>query len=116
MGSGAVVLTDTPKDHHGGGEAFSPSDLLSASLGACILSMMGIAAREIGIDLVGAKATITKRMGNAPRRILGIDALIEVPRAVTGAHRAKLEAAAHACPVHEVLAVEAPISIQWASD
>jgi uncharacterized OsmC-like protein len=111
--SGAVVLTDAPKDHHGQGESFSPSELLSVSLGSCILSVMGIAARSMNIDIIGATATVGKEMANAPRRIARIAVTVRVPGSFDDRQRAKLEAAAHACPVHNVLGIEAPIKIEW---
>ena len=77
--TGIVVLTDAPADNHGQGEGFSPSDLLSVSLGSCILSIMGIAAQAMDVDIGGATATITKEMANAPRRISRIAVALHVP-------------------------------------
>jgi putative redox protein len=111
--SGAIVLTDAPRDNHGRGESFSPSELLSLSLGSCILSIMGIAARSIDTDIPGATATVTKEMANAPRRIARIAVHVRVPGTFDQRQRTKLEAAAHACPVHNVLGIDAPIMIEW---
>jgi putative redox protein len=112
--SGALIMTDAPKDHHGQGASFSPSEMLSVSLGSCILTIMGIAAQSIGVDIAGATATITKKMSNNPRRIAQISATVRIPGSLNERERAKLEAAAHACPVHNVLGIDAPIIIQWA--
>ena len=111
--SGVIVVTDAPKDNHGKGASFSPSDLLSVSLGSCILSIMGIAARSLDIDITGATARVEKEMANAPRRIAKISVHVHVPTALEDGHRGKLQAAAHACPVHNILNVEAPISFSW---
>jgi uncharacterized OsmC-like protein len=112
--SGAIVLTDAPRDNHGQGESFSPSELLSVSLGSCILSIMGIAARAMDVDIAGATATVTKEMANAPRRIARMAVTVRVPGSFDQRQRARLEAAAHACPVHNALGIEAPITIEWA--
>ncbi len=112
-GSGAVVLTDAPKDNHGRGEAFSPSELLSVSLGSCVLSIMGIAARAMDIDITGATALVTKEMADAPRRIARLAVTVRVPGNFDPRQRARLEAAAHACPVHQVLGIDAPMTIDW---
>ena len=111
--SGAVVLTDAPKDNHGQGEAFSPSEMLSVALGSCILSIMGIAARAIDRDIAGATATVTKEMANAPRRISRISVIVRVPGDFDQRQRVRLEAAAHACPVHHALGIDAPVTIEW---
>jgi len=111
--SGTTVITDAPKDNQGRGEAFSPSDMLSVSLGSCILSIMAIAARAMDIDIVGATAAVSKEMANSPRRIASISVTVCVPGSFDERQRSKLEAAAHACPVHSVLGISAPISFEW---
>ena len=112
-GSGMVVLTDAPKDNHGQGEGFSPSEMLSISLGSCILSTMGIAARSMNTDITGATASVAKEMADGPRRIARISVRVHVPGNFDDRQRTKLEAAAHACPVHNVLGIDAPITIDW---
>lgn len=42
--SGTKIVTDAPTDNHGKGESFSPTDLVSAALGSCMMTLMGIAA------------------------------------------------------------------------
>ena len=42
--SGSKILTDAPTDNHGKGEAFSPTDLVAAALGSCMMTLMGIKA------------------------------------------------------------------------
>jgi uncharacterized OsmC-like protein len=67
--SGDKVITDAPVDNRGRGEAFSPTDLLATSLGSCIMTIMGIKARENGIILDGTEVEITKIMASDPRRV-----------------------------------------------
>lgn len=112
-GSGVVLLTDAPADNHGNGQGFSPSELLSVSLGSCILSIMGMAARSMDLDIVGATATVSKQMSNAPRRISGLAVHVRIPGRFDDRQRDRLEAAAHACPVHAVLGLDAPITLDW---
>lgn len=111
--SGAILITDAPKDNQGLGEGFSPSDLLSVSLGGCILSIMGITAQSMDVDIAGATATVSKEMANAPRRIAQMAVIVRVPGRFDDKQRRKLEAAAHACPVHNALGIKAPITIEW---
>ena len=111
--SGVVVFTDAPKDNNGQGQGFSPSEMLSVSLGSCILSIMGIAAGSMNIDIVGATATVNKTMSNTPRRISSISVHVRIPGEFENGQRTKLEAAARACPVHAVIGIEAPIVLEW---
>ncbi len=111
--SGVIVVTNAPKDNHGNGASFSPSELLSVSLGSCILSIMGIMAQSLNIDITGATAKVEKEMASAPRRIARIAVHIHVPGMLDEDQRLRLETAAHACPVHNILNVDAPIVFSW---
>lgn len=70
--SGTVIETDAPKDNHGLGERFSPTDLVATALGTCMISFMGIAARTHEINIDGSECTIEKIMAANPRRIAEI--------------------------------------------
>ena len=45
--SGTRIETDAPVDNQGKGERFSPSDLVATSLGSCMLTIMGMKARDL---------------------------------------------------------------------
>ena len=77
--SGNQIITDAPKDNHGNGEGFSPTDLTATSLAACMLSIMGIKAKEMAIDLRSAKAEVRKVMYADPRRIGELHVEITMP-------------------------------------
>ncbi|KQO51369.1 OsmC family protein [Sphingomonas sp. Leaf257] len=111
--NGAVLVMDASQELGGRGENFSPSDLLSVSLGGCVLSIMAMAGRVAGLELAGATATVTKQMGNAPRRITTLGVTVRVSGRYDTAQRKRLEAAAAACQVHAVLGIDAPIAIIW---
>ena len=81
-----------------------------------MLTVMGIAARTLKIDISGAKATVEKEMTTAPpRRIERLTVLIHIPQSLSPADREKLERAAHTCPVHKSLHpdVHVPIEFTW---
>lgn len=67
--SGVEIITDAPVDNQGKGEAFSLTDLLAASLGSCMLTIMGISAREHKFDIDGTRIAITKIMVSNPRKV-----------------------------------------------
>lgn len=113
-GSGAVITTDAPKDNEGRGEAFSPTDLVAAALGSCMVTIMGIHARRKGIALEGTKVRVEKRMTmDPPRRIGALDVVFEMPAGLSAADRKALEAAAHTCPVHKSLHPEIRIPVTF---
>ena len=111
--SGSVILTDAPKDNMGRGEAFSPTDLVAAAMGSCMLTVMGIAAARHQIELKGTSVDISKEMITAPvRRIGTITINIHMAPGIPVDKRSMLENAVHTCPVHKSLnsEVQTPIS------
>ncbi len=114
--SGSELQTVAPTDNQGKGDCFSPTDLLAISLGSCVLTLMGIVAKRLGVDLKGTTASVEKEMSLAPpRRISKIAVLVESSVVVSEEQREKLERAALTCPVKESLHpdMELVIDFQW---
>ena len=63
------IITDAPIDNQGKGEAFSPTDLLATSLASCMLTIIGIKACDMDIDIAGTTVDVTKVMAAEPRRV-----------------------------------------------
>jgi putative redox protein len=102
--SGTSLVTDAPLDNQGKGEAFSPTDLLAASLGSCMLTIMGIVAERHHIDMKGTQVKITKIMASGPRRVSEIQVDFEFPQKNYSAEEKNLlENAALTCPVAKSL-------------
>jgi len=74
--SNSTIITDAPVDNHGKGEAFSPTDLVATALASCMMTIMGIKAESMDIDLTGTHASIIKHMSATPRRISEIEVMI----------------------------------------
>jgi uncharacterized OsmC-like protein len=98
--SGTKIITDAPIDNQGKGEAFSPTDLLSASLASCMLTIMGIKARANNIDIDNTQCSITKIMAADPRRVSEIVIKFNFPKTYTEKEQILLERAALTCPVY----------------
>jgi uncharacterized OsmC-like protein len=98
--SGLEVITDAPVDNNGKGQAFSPTDLVAAALGRCMVTIMGIVAERDGVSLEGLSWEITKIMNPQPRKIseIVIDFHWENPTEDAGMLQ-KLKNAAKTCPV-----------------
>ncbi len=110
------IETDAPTDNHGKGERFSPTDLVAAALGSCMLTVMGILAERHGWPLAGASARVEKGMVEDPvRRIGSLVVDLVFPAGLPGEARKPLLRAAQTCPVkqslHPDLAIE--IRVTW---
>lgn len=114
--SGENIVTDAPKDNNGRGEAFSPTDLCAVSLGACMLTVMAIAAEKEGVSLKGSTADVTKEMKANPRRIGRLGVTLRLPKDLGPEWRTKLEDIAHTCPVHHSLHPDIEIDLKFAYD
>jgi putative redox protein len=100
VGSGSVIITDAPVDNKGRGEYFSPTDLVASSLGSCIFTIMGIAAREHSFSIDGSSCTITKIMSDKPRKIAEIRIEIDLTaNSFTDIQKKILDHTVKTCPV-----------------
>ena len=105
--SGEKIVTDAPPDNNGKGAYFSPTDIMSTSLGSCMLTIMGIAAQTHGIDIEGTTIEITKIMEAEPRRVGEIIVEFSMPRSsYSDKEKVILENAALNCPVAKSLSAD----------
>lgn len=98
--SGQSIITDAPPDNQGKGEAFSPTDLCATSLASCMMTIMGISARNHGLNMDGTVAEVTKIMASNPRRISAVEITLRMPpNGFTDRDKKLLETAGRTCPV-----------------
>lgn len=98
--SGAAIFTDAPLDNQGNGANFSPTDLLATSLATCMLTVMGISARNHGFDFEGAEADVLKVMSTDPRRVVRIQIEMRIPdKGYSESQKTILKKSALTCPV-----------------
>jgi putative redox protein len=115
--SGSVLFTDAPVDVGGGGEGFSPTDLVATALATCIATTMANVARKKGVEIRGLRWEITKEMSaDAPRRIARLPLRIVLPVKKTPELDELLARVIKTCPVQQSLlpSVEVPVTIEWA--
>ncbi len=98
--SGSEIITDAPLDNNGKGEAFSPTDTVANGFASCMFTVMGIKAREMGVDISGATAEVTKVMAAEPRRISEIHVTFDMNLEADEKTKTILERTALTCPVH----------------
>lgn len=114
--SGNTVITDAPLDNHGLAQAFSPTDLAATSLAACMLTVMGIKARDMHLSIEGTMASVTKVMANEPRRISEIHVHLKFPAGIFSEKDKKvLENTALTCPVARSLHpdIKQTVTFEW---
>ena len=99
ISSSKKLLTDAPLDNQGKGEAFSPTDIVATGLASCILTILGIKARSVKINLDETFAEVKKVMGTKPRRIIEIKVDIYFQIIVEPKLKIIFERAALSCPV-----------------
>jgi len=113
--SQTVIETDAPVDNHGKGERFSPTDIVATALGSCMLTIMGIKARDMQVNLEGTTVGITKIMADSPRRIGGIEVIFTFPESVQADEKQRLilERAAHTCPVAKSIHPDIQVNVHF---
>lgn len=101
--SGSKIRTAAPVDNQGDGSSFSPTDLLAAGLGACMLTLIAIVGERDGLKMDGLAFRAEKTMQDSPRRIDEVTLIITMPAGLDAKQRRKLEYAALTCPVRHSL-------------
>ena len=103
-GNNSELAIDAPKDNHGKGEAFSPTDLTAVSLASCMLTVMGIYAKKWQFELGDSIAEVEKIMAAEPRRIgeIKVNIYVDNPSLSTKQQQG-LEHVALNCPVAKSL-------------
>ncbi|MDY0989926.1 OsmC family protein [Flavobacterium sp. CFBP9031] len=113
--SGSEIISDAPLDNNGKGEAFSPTDTVANALASCMMTIMGIKARDLEVDFVGSTAEVTKIMNAEPRRIGAIEIVFQMKSNADEKSKTILERAAMTCPVFLSLSseIEKRITFNW---
>lgn len=113
--SGSEIISDAPIDNNGKGEAFSPTDTVANALASCMMTIMGIKARDIQVNIENSIAEVTKIMNADPRRIGAIEIVFEMKGNPDEKNKIILERAAMTCPVFLSLSneIEKRITFNW---
>jgi putative redox protein len=111
--SAVALRTAAPRDNAGDGSSFSPTDLVAAALGSCMLTTMGIVAAREGIPLQGASFSIEKHMRSDPRRIERLPVRVSMPAGLGVSQRRRLEEIALDCPVYQSLRADIAKEVEF---
>jgi putative redox protein len=114
--SGNNFQTDAPIDNNGKGERFSPTDLMATSLATCMITVMGIKAKNMGFDLNGVKIEVEKIMKSDPRRVGGINLFFHIPdnlKSIDEKTKQILKNTGNTCPVWLSLHPDIEVNVDW---
>ncbi|OIQ20108.1 MAG: osmotically inducible protein OsmC [Flavobacterium sp. MedPE-SWcel] len=113
--SGNEIISDAPLDNNGKGEAFSPTDTVANALASCMLTVMGIKARDMDVNMDDSVAEVTKSMQSNPRRISKIAVALVMKSDVDDKTKTILERVALSCPVYQSLHpdIDKDITFKW---
>jgi len=114
--SGNSFETDAPVDNNGKGERFSPTDLMATSLATCMITVMGIKARTLGLDMDNVKIEVLKIMKADPRRVGGIELTFHFPGNLANVDektKAILKNTGITCPVQLSIHPDIEVKLDW---
>lgn len=114
--SGSVMITEAPRDNGGEGKSFSPTDLVAAAFGSCVMTTIAIVAERGGLSVAGMRMRVEKIMNPDPRQIAELPLVVHLPANLEIYDRQKLERAALSCPVHKSMSHEVRMPIQFVYD
>lgn len=112
--SGEQIITDAPTDNHGKGEAFSPTDLVATALVSCMITVMGIKARDRDWDMGELHGEVEKIMADAPRRIAALNVVLTFKgHDLSSKEKSVLENVALMCPVAQSLKAGLHVQVRF---
>lgn len=107
-----TVSMDCP--YTGKGEEFSPTNLVEAALGGCMLLAMGAIAMRHELDLSGARIDVSISATDKPvMRFSAVDVEVKLPESLSERQRATLERAAEGCPIKHSFGSDIPVRVSY---
>ena len=107
-----IVAVDCP--YTGDGAEFSPANLLSVSLGSCMLLSIGAVAQRAKLDLSGTTVTVRfKEVAKPFPRVAAIHYVIDIPREFSAVDMRRIENAAELCPIKTNIGDDTEIRVKF---
>jgi len=106
------VAVDCP--YTGDGAEFSPANLLSISLGSCMLLAIGAVAQRAELDLSGTTVSVHfKEVAKPFPHVAAINYVIDIPRHFDAVDMRRIENAAELCPIKTNIGDNTEISVKF---
>ena len=107
-----IVSIDCP--YTGDGAEFSPANLLSISLGSCMLLSIGAVAHRAELDLSGTTVTVRfKEVAKPFPHVAAIHYVINIPHHFSAVDMRRIENAAELCPIKTNIGDSTEIAVKF---
>jgi len=107
-----IVAVDCP--YTGDGAEFSPANLLSISLGSCMLLSIGAVAHRADLDLSGTTVNVRFKEEAKPfPHVAEIRYVVDIPRQFSAVDMRRIENAAELCPIKSNIGDDTDISVKF---
>jgi len=107
-----IIAVDCP--YTGDGAEFSPANLLSISLGSCMLLSIGTVAERAHLDLSGTTVAVRfKEVAKPFPRVAAIHYVVDIPHHFSAVDRRRIENAAELCPIKTNIGDETEIKVKF---
>ena len=107
-----IIGVDCP--YTGDGAEFSPANLLSISLGSCMLLSIGAVANRAHLDLSGTTVNVRFKEVEKPfPHVSEIRYIIDVPRHFSAVDMRRIENAAELCPIKSNIGDNTKIAVTF---
>ena len=107
-----IVGVDCP--YTGDGAEFSPANLLSISLGSCMLLSIGTVAQRAHLDLSGTTVSVRfKEVAKPFPHVSAIEYVIDIPRHFSAVDMRRIDNAAELCPIKTNIGDNTEISVEF---
>jgi uncharacterized OsmC-like protein len=107
-----IVSVDCP--HTGDGAEFSPANLLSISLGSCMLLSIGAVAHRAHLDLSGTTVSVRFKEAAKPfPHVAAIHYVVDIPRQLSAVDIRRIENATELCPIKTNIGDDTEITVKF---
>lgn len=107
-----IVSIDCP--YTGDGAEFSPANLLSISLGSCMLLSIGTIAQRASLDLSGTTVNVRfEEVAKPFPHVAAIHYVIDIPRHFSAVDMRRIENAAELCPIKTNIGDNTEITVKF---
>ena len=107
-----IVSVDCP--YTGDGAEFSPANLLSISLGSCMLLSIGVVAHRAHLDLSGTTVNVEFKEAAKPfPHVAAIQYVVDIPRQFSAVDMRRIENATELCPIKTNIGGDTEITVKF---